>query len=246
MHHGVRCSSHIANLLRSRPERNPTVDNAQFDALVKKLASSTSRRSGIRAMLGIAATGAFVADADAHRGANRRHEKLACRGTGSDCTTGDECCSGRCIAKSIKQGGGFRCGRPHRKHKDNGGKSGGGFDPCADLMIFSTCTDCPAGACGVSTNGVVNGCTVNPQIGIPTCCVADTGATPYNTQNAPNFGCCEGTTRIWTGTYYACMAAETCIGVLEASCDYHTSQDKCCYPMVCDEGTDTCVMAPVS
>ena len=105
------------------------MDNAHFDALVKKLASSTSRRSGVRAMLGIAATGAFVADADAHRGANRRHEKLACRNDQSECTADEQCCSGIC---KLKPGSGtdFRCVGKRKKKDKKKDRDGGDGETC--------------------------------------------------------------------------------------------------------------------
>lgn len=94
------------------------MDHTRFDALVRVVGSPASRRAGLRALFGLVAVGSGTTAVDAHRGANRRHENPACRSIECECTTDDECCSGRCIAKSD---GTMRCARRtfhHQKKRD--------------------------------------------------------------------------------------------------------------------------------
>ena len=104
------------------------MESKRFDHLVRHLSTSTSRRVGIRALLGIAAAGAFAADTDAHRGGARRHEKLACRNDQSECTANEQCCSGICKAKP-GSGTEFRCVGKHKKKDKNDHVRGNGGDP---------------------------------------------------------------------------------------------------------------------
>ena len=94
------------------------MDTRAFDRLTKDLGQGQTRRAGIRAMVVGLLTGFRVMAADA--GPARRHEKLACRNANSQCTSGDQCCSGKCVAKP-EGGTGFRCAARHAKRKSGGG-----------------------------------------------------------------------------------------------------------------------------
>lgn len=103
------------------------MESNRFDRLTRSLAASTSRRAGIRALLGIAAVGAVAADTEANRGAGQRHEKLACRNDQSECTANEQCCSGICKGKP-GSGTEFRCVGKHKK-KDKKDHDKGGNTP---------------------------------------------------------------------------------------------------------------------
>ncbi len=107
-----------------------------FTALSQALGSRVTRRSGIAATL--AGFAAALADnlADA-----RVQIPPTCRSVGMQCAIGDECCSGRCIAKAD---GTSRCARKtsNRKKKN---KSGGGSTPPPVPPPPPICNVCPSG-----------------------------------------------------------------------------------------------------
>ena len=104
------------------------MESTKFDQLVRRLSTSTSRRAGIRVLLGIAAVGTFATETDASRGGARRHEKLACRNDQAECTADEQCCSGICKAKP-GSGTEFRCVGKHKKKDKNDHGRGNGNDP---------------------------------------------------------------------------------------------------------------------
>jgi len=146
-------------------ERSTAMDPKTFDRITRLLGHVTSRRTGILTTIaGLAAAGTLNLEAEAARKAGRRHEKLACRNVGSQCTTGDQCCSGKCVAKETVAGTTYRCGSNRKKHgKKKGGGGGGkpvpggiptgepcvaGSDVCADAA--ASCVDYTTGSGGPS------------------------------------------------------------------------------------------------
>ena len=91
------------------------MDGSSFDRITRRLAVTTTRRGGVAALvagaLGIAGISAAEAVVPV---------PPVCRSTNMECTDGAQCCSGRCIAKRLKSGGGSRCARKtsNRKKKE--------------------------------------------------------------------------------------------------------------------------------
>ncbi|MFM8593391.1 MAG: hypothetical protein ACKOCK_03255, partial [Chloroflexota bacterium] len=98
-------------------------------------------------------------------------------------------------------------------------------------------------SCGYSPNDIMNGCTFLDGLGTEVCCLAENATTWFSTQNAPNYGCCANLHRQWDTDDYYCKTG-SCITVEGASCTFHTSDDNCCYPFLCDSGSNTCELAP--
>ena len=103
------------------------MDGPSFDTITRRLAVTTSRRGGIAALvagaLGIAGIGTSEAVVPIPPG---------CGLTGRLCTSGDECCSLRCIAK---RDGTMRCARTtsnRKRDKDHAKRhnDSGGDDSC--------------------------------------------------------------------------------------------------------------------
>jgi len=120
------------------------MESRSFDRLTRRLAVTTSRRGGIAAIVagalgiaGISTTEAVVPIPP------------TCLATNAICTDGAQCCSGRCIAKRLKNGGGSRCARKtsNRKPKKE--------DAC--IAINGVCSGkdqcCPSGNSEVSCKG---------------------------------------------------------------------------------------------
>ena len=139
------------------------MDGPSFDTITRRLAVTTSRRRGIVSLvagaLGIAGISAAEAVVPV---------PPICRSTGMECTDGAECCSGRCIAKRLKNGGGFRCARKtsNRKKKPDNDNGGGGHapDPGICLPFGDPCDGsvscCTGMACGSEAPGAPTYCCV--------------------------------------------------------------------------------------
>ena len=138
------------------------MDSSTMDRLARLVGRTVDRRRGVFAALGSMLAGvSAIGDVEAARKAGRRHEKLACRNVGSQCTTGDQCCSGKCVAKETVAGTTFRCGAKRKRNdkKKSGGKSApegiptgepcvAGSDVCADSA--ASCVDYTTGSGGPS------------------------------------------------------------------------------------------------
>ena len=114
------------------------MDGSSFDRITRRLAVTTSRRSGVAAIvagaLGIAGISAAEAVVPV---------PPVCRSTGSECTDGAQCCSGRCIAKRLKNGGGSRCARKtsNRKKKKESEHDGACIELEAPCVNDDECCD---------------------------------------------------------------------------------------------------------
>ncbi len=127
-----------------------TLARSPYARLTRVLSGAVTRRAGIAALIA-GLTGTAASSVDASRGAQRRHEKMACRSDQSQCTTNDECCSGICKAKP-GSGTEFRCVGNHKKKKDNkkAGRDGGACVPLGDpWFLEDTC-------CAGLTDGYVD------------------------------------------------------------------------------------------
>lgn len=112
------------------------MDGSSFDRITRRLAVTTSRRGGVAALvagaLGIAGISAAEAVVPI---------PPTCLATNAICTDGAQCCSGRCIAKRLKNGGGSRCARKtsnRKKKKEEEEKEGDSRciragSPCPDV-----------------------------------------------------------------------------------------------------------------
>ena len=131
------------------------MDGSSFDKITRRLAVTTTRRGGIASLVAGALGIAGISAADAVV-----NWPPTCRSTGSECTDGAQCCSGRCIAKRLKNGGGSRCARKtsnrKKKEKDDGG---GGGETCVELgaMCGETATCCE-GTCYYNINDQTSAC----------------------------------------------------------------------------------------
>lgn len=105
------------------------MDGSSFDRITRRLAVTTTRRGGVAALvagvLGIAGISAAEA---------RLEIPPACLGVGTRCTSGDECCSGRCVDKDFNTS---RCARttsnrPDKKKVKKKRDGGGGGDACLE------------------------------------------------------------------------------------------------------------------
>jgi len=124
------------------------MDDRTIDGVAKALGCGTSRRSAILAAI----AGAFGLGTPVVANAKpiRRREKMACRNAGSECMSGDECCSGSCVPKP--GGTGFRCAKS-RKHGDGKDKKGGGG---SDVVPSETCMVCSSGCAYSSVQDAIN------------------------------------------------------------------------------------------
>ena len=115
------------------------MEDRTFDQFTRRLGGSLDRRTGLKGLLA-GLTGIFgISAAEA-----RVQVPPICGGTGMQCASGDECCSGRCIVKSD---GTSRCARTpsnRKKKKKKGGGGGSAPVPPPD------CTVC-ANGCPYST-----------------------------------------------------------------------------------------------
>lgn len=93
------------------------MDTSLFDRITRRLALTTTRRSGIATLLAGALSVAGRSTTNASRGAKRRSENLACRSEQSECTDNEQCCSGIC---KLKTGSGteYRCVTKQKKHHE--------------------------------------------------------------------------------------------------------------------------------
>ena len=91
------------------------MDGSSFDRITRRLAVTTSRRGGVAALVAGALGIAGISAADAVVPI-----PPTCLATNAICTDGAQCCSGRCIAKRLKNGGSARCARKssNRKKKE--------------------------------------------------------------------------------------------------------------------------------
>ena len=106
------------------------MDDTTFDGLTRRINTAVSRRTGIfGALAGFAAIATRSASA-------RVDVPPDCRGTGTQCTDGSECCSGRCIPKAD---GTMRCARTASNKK----KGGGGKNGNAPLQCTVCASGCP-------------------------------------------------------------------------------------------------------
>ena len=117
------------------------MEDRTFDRLARRLSGSLDRRTGLKGLLaGLTGILGFSA-AEA-----RVQIPPTCRGVGMQCIAGDECCSGRCIAKDD---GTSRCARKtSNRKKKHGGKGSTSLTctVCANGCPYTTIEDAIANA----------------------------------------------------------------------------------------------------
>ena len=123
------------------------MDGSSFDRIIRRLAVTTSRRTGIAVIVSGAIGIVGISSAEAMLELPPR-----CRNAGSPCHTGDVCCSGRCIAKAD---GSMRCARTtsNRKKKN---RNDGGDTPLPQCVAEGGACDIDDDCCGSRecSNGV--------------------------------------------------------------------------------------------
>ncbi len=130
------------------------MDGSSFDQITRRLALTTTRRGGIASLVAGALGIAGISAADAVVPV-----PPICRSTGSECTDGAQCCSGRCIAKRLKNGGGSRCARKTSNRKKKKKKEDSGDETCVEAGAVCGETDtCCDGACYLNTNDQTSAC----------------------------------------------------------------------------------------
>lgn len=156
------------------------MDDSSFDRITRRLAVTATRRGGVTALIAGALGIAGITTSEAAVSV-----PPLCRGTGSICTDGVQCCSGRCILKADGQS---RCARKtsnrkkKAKGKDDGETCVGYGETCADQP---DCCDALAECIAVFTTPV---CCV-PTLGA---CTQDTDCCMYPAPSS-NDVCFEGT-----------------------------------------------------
>ncbi len=115
------------------------ITNQLSHALVKRL----DRRSGFVVILAGVFAALRLGAADA--GPGRRHEKLACRNASSECSSDDQCCSGRCLPRT--GGTGFRCAKRRRRNASGGGGGGGSSHIALGERCVPGVDVCERGSC---------------------------------------------------------------------------------------------------
>lgn len=206
------------------------MDSGKFDDLSRRLAGKGSRRSLIKAALGLFAGGALASQAD-------DADALACRGGGDLCSRSNQCCSGICEPPTAPPTVRNRC------------RCGVGTTICRNTCVNLRNDIDNCGACGHVCPKVSN----NQCLGAPICTNGACGFEPLpsgtwcndgnactQTDACDGHGTCVGTNPI------ACTALDQCH--VAGTCNPQTGQ--CSNPIkangsACNDGnactqTDTC------
>ena len=132
----VSCRKYATEAVFHMKEKGVHLGGSSFDRIARRLAATTNRRRGVAALVAGALGIAGIAAAQAVVPIPPN-----CLATNALCTDGAQCCSGRCIAKRLKDGGGYRCAQKtsNRKQKDACTKKGKECQRDADCCKDLTC-----------------------------------------------------------------------------------------------------------
>jgi hypothetical protein len=107
------------------------MDQERFDRMSRALASSTSRRAGLRALVGLASVVAAASMVDGTSAA-----RLVCRRLDASCSRGSQCCTGQCGSAA-----------PHARRGRNRCSCAGGLTNCGGNCVNTAIDLDNCGAC---------------------------------------------------------------------------------------------------